>query len=153
MDTMLRQVRHTSSAHIHSYKRFLVYSVPTKSFATSHRPSTTAIHQHPTGHAIVEIEGVSSDVSALIHQYAHCAQTGTSLQTLMKTGRGEFLHKTFHREDLTHADHQATDKILIQVGCISISSNHWYFHIISIPSLILFTHRWLDSYDMNYPFV
>jgi pyruvate dehydrogenase kinase 2/3/4 len=64
----------------------------------------------------VEVDGVSSDVSSLIHQYAHFHQTATSLQTLMKTGRGDLLHKTFHKEDLIHTDHQATDKILMQVG-------------------------------------
>ena len=38
-----------------------------------------------------------------------------SLQALMRTGRGEFLHKTF--EDMAHVDqHSATDLVLIQVA-------------------------------------
>ena len=94
-----------------SHKRFSFVHSPTylvwKYFGTSPTP-------HHAHHGAVH--GVSPDVSALIHQYAHSAQTATSLQTLMKTGRGEFLHKTFHKEDLSHAHHQATDKILIQVA-------------------------------------
>jgi len=63
----------------------------------------------------MEIEGVSSEVAALIHQYAHSSQTGASLQTLMKTGRGELLHKT-HKGEVPAPDSKvATDKILMQV--------------------------------------
>lgn len=62
------------------------------------------------------ITGVADDVARLIHKHASRPQTGASLQTLMKTGRGEFLHKTY--DDHTHDDKSklATDKILMQVA-------------------------------------
>lgn len=59
-------------------------------------------------------EGVSEDISKLIYDHAHQPHTSVSLQALMRTGRGEFLHKTF--EDTTNIDqHSATELVLIQV--------------------------------------
>lgn len=65
----------------------------------------------------IEISNVSPDVASLIHKHASRSQTGASLQTLMKTGRGEYLHKTFENEPAAPADTKvATDKILMQVA-------------------------------------
>lgn len=65
----------------------------------------------------IEISNVSPDVASLIHKHASRSQTGASLQTLMKTGRGEYLHKTFENEPAAPADAKvATDKILMQVA-------------------------------------
>ena len=66
----------------------------------------------------IQITGVSDEVNEKIKQYAHKQQTSTSLLTLMKTGRGEFLHKTYkdHKDDWSEGDKVATDKILMQVS-------------------------------------
>lgn len=57
------------------------------------------------------------EISAIIHKYAHEPQTSASLQTLMRTGRGEFLHKTYR--DLNESNiksNAATDMVLTQVA-------------------------------------
>ena len=66
----------------------------------------------------MKITGVSDDVAAMIHRHAARPQTGASLQTLMKTGRGEYLHKTYedHKHDPNDNSKVATDKILMQVA-------------------------------------
>lgn len=65
-----------------------------------------------------QMTDVPDDVAQMIHKHASRPQTGVSLQTLMKTGRGEFLHKTY--EDYQHCPTEnsklATDKILMQVA-------------------------------------
>lgn len=87
----------------------------------------------------------SPEIAKLVMEYARKRQTSASLQTLMKTGRGEFLHKTFptttavstsdgdgtdnnkkkdskidfHEEEEENGgieNHSATDKVLIQVA-------------------------------------
>lgn len=86
----------------------------------------------------------SPEIAKLVMEYARKRQTSASLQTLMKTGRGEFLHKTFPTttaastsdDDSTDNNkkdskidflkgevenegiesHSATDKVLIQVA-------------------------------------
>eukprot|EP00594_Rhizosolenia_setigera_P019459 CAMPEP_0178959728 /NCGR_PEP_ID=MMETSP0789-20121207/12482_1 /TAXON_ID=3005 /ORGANISM="Rhizosolenia setigera, Strain CCMP 1694" /LENGTH=527 /DNA_ID=CAMNT_0020642823 /DNA_START=167 /DNA_END=1750 /DNA_ORIENTATION=+ len=88
----------------------------------------------------------SPEIAKLVMEYARKRQTSASLQTLMKTGRGEFLHKTFptktaastssdgtdnnknnkkdgkidfHNEEVENEgieNHSATDKVLIQVA-------------------------------------
>jgi len=50
----------------------------------------------------------------MITHYAHEPQTSVSLQALMRTGRGEYLHKTFAEEKLER--HAATELVLIQVA-------------------------------------
>jgi hypothetical protein len=66
----------------------------------------------------VEYEGVSDDVGKAINKFALQPQTSVSLQALMRTGRGEFLHK--HFEDISKIDqHSATELVLIHV-CICI---------------------------------
>lgn len=62
------------------------------------------------------IAGVSKDVSDLILKHANSSQTGISLQTLMKTGRGELIHKTYKEEVSNKSSKVATDKILMQVA-------------------------------------
>ena len=62
-------------------------------------------------------EGVSPDISKLIYDHAHQPQTAVSLQALMRTGRGEFLHKTY-KDEAVHKDEKvATERVLRQV-CI-----------------------------------
>ena len=78
-------------------------------------------HQHRrtmmTTHCDVPFEGVSEEVSKIIYDHAHQPQTSVSLQALMRTGRGEFLHRTFdHVAENNQADtHSATELVLIQV--------------------------------------
>jgi pyruvate dehydrogenase kinase 2/3/4 len=50
----------------------------------------------------------------LIAERAREPQTSVSLQALMRTGRGEYLHRTFGEE--TRERHAATDLVLIQVA-------------------------------------
>lgn len=59
---------------------------------------------------------MSDEVAKLVRQHAHQPQTSANLETLMKTGRGEFLHKTYKDENLKDGPHAATEKILIQVA-------------------------------------
>ena len=46
----------------------------------------------------------SDDLSELIGEYARQPQTSASLETLMKTGRGEYLHKHYSRDETTDSD-------------------------------------------------
>lgn len=66
----------------------------------------------------MQITGVPDDVAEMIHKHAARPQTSASLQTLMKTGRGEYLHKTYedHEHDPNDNSKVATDKILMQVA-------------------------------------
>lgn len=88
----------------------------------------------------VPFEGVSEEVSKIISEHANQPQTSVSLQALMRTGRGEFLHRTFDHvdENGSHEDtHSATELVLIQVcketvcpiytlfDCRSPVSMHW----------------------------
>jgi hypothetical protein len=61
----------------------------------------------------IEYEGVPSSIAEIINNHAHQPQTSVSLQALMRTGRGEFLHKHFDEEKL---DVEATELVLIQVN-------------------------------------
>lgn len=62
------------------------------------------------------ITGIPRDIAAIIQDYASRSQTSASLQTLMKTGRGEYLHKTYSEEVKISDTKVATDKILMQVA-------------------------------------
>lgn len=66
----------------------------------------------------MKITGVPDDVAEMIHKHASRPQTSASLQTLMKTGRGEYLHKTYEDHEHNPDDNSkvATDKILMQVA-------------------------------------
>lgn len=68
-------------------------------------------------------EGVSPDISKLIYDHAHQPQTSVSLQALMRTGRGEFLHKTY-KDEAAHKDEKvATERVLRQVCIYEISAS------------------------------
>lgn len=62
------------------------------------------------------IEGVDDDVARNIYDCSHQPQTSVSLQTLMKTGRGELIHKTYKDASYSDDSKVATDKILMQVA-------------------------------------
>ena len=62
----------------------------------------------------ISFEGVSDDWSEQIYRHSVQPQTPVSLQTLMQTGRGEFLHKTYKELDET-GGRGATEKVLQQV--------------------------------------
>lgn len=69
-------------------------------------------------------DGVSSDVSKLIYHHAHQPQTAVSLQALMRTGRGEYLHKTYKDAIIDHEDDGkvATEQVLMQVRVAAVRS-------------------------------
>jgi hypothetical protein len=62
----------------------------------------------------ISFEGVSENWSEQIYRHSVQPQTPVSLQTLMQTGRGEFLHKTYKDLDDT-GGRGATEKVLQQV--------------------------------------
>lgn len=62
----------------------------------------------------VEYDGVSDAVSDIINDHARQPQTSVSLQALMRTGRGEFLHKHFADTEIER--HTATEMVLMQVA-------------------------------------
>jgi len=64
----------------------------------------------------VEYDGVSDSVSKIINEHAQQHQTSVSLQALMRTGRGEFLHKHFDEEKIEDPQHTATELVRIQVA-------------------------------------
>mmetsp|Transcript_25571 Transcript_25571/g.62758 ORF Transcript_25571/g.62758 Transcript_25571/m.62758 type:complete len:456 (+) Transcript_25571:106-1473(+) len=64
----------------------------------------------------MEYDGVSESVSKIINEHALQPQTSVSLQALMRTGRGEFLHKHFDEEKIDISPHTATELVLIQVA-------------------------------------
>ncbi len=66
------------------------------------------------------LEGVSKEHSDLIIYHARQSQTSVSLQALMRTGRGEFLHKTFGETAKDVDEHTATMRVLIQVSVVFI---------------------------------
>lgn len=61
----------------------------------------------------------SPEVEAMIDQYARTPQTSASLQTIMRTGRGEFLHKMNDTHGSSYAaesESEATPLVLLQVA-------------------------------------
>lgn len=65
-------------------------------------------------------QGVTEATSRLIYEHARQSQTSVSLKTLMQSGRGEFLNKTYKdnvfRDDDDDDDNKvATEKVLMQV--------------------------------------
>ena len=82
------------------------------------------LHQHPrhvfrrscTSAAVDNFSTLDDHVAELVHEYAKKNQTSASLETLMRTGRGELLGKTY-KEDISYLDkHMATERILMQVA-------------------------------------
>ena len=93
-------------------------SALSSSFNTS-RHSITSTRSNPTlSSRRYTSSSIDDATNSLITQYAHEPQTSVSLQTLMRTGRGEYLHRTFatapHKENLNA--HLATERVLIQVA-------------------------------------
>ena len=64
------------------------------------------------------LEGFPEEVAHSVALAATQAQTSVSLQDLMRTGQGEYLHKTFVNADekLLKDKHTATELVLIQVA-------------------------------------
>jgi pyruvate dehydrogenase kinase 2/3/4 len=60
------------------------------------------------------LKGFSEQELQFIQEQARQPQTSVSLQALMRTGRGEYLHRTFGEE--TVGRHAATELVLIQVA-------------------------------------
>lgn len=67
----------------------------------------------------MEYDGVPDSVSKIINEHAAQHQTSVSLQALMRTGRGEFLHKSFDEDLIENPQHSATELVLIQVSLCS----------------------------------
>ena len=72
---------------------------------------TPVLHYPPTRLFSTQLTKALDD---LIGERAREPQTSVSLQALMRTGRGEYLHRTFGEE--TRERHAATDLVLIQVA-------------------------------------
>ena len=77
---------------------------------TSHPP--TALVSRACSTTIADI--TSSDGRAIIDALSLEPQTSVSLQALMRTGRGEYLHKTFKSDEVDR--HAATELVLMQVA-------------------------------------
>ena len=85
----------------------MVMAMPQMRTTSSTRSTLAQTRSFSTDH------GAGTD--NVVTKLASVPQTSVSLQALMRTGRGEFLHKTF--EDMAHVDqHSATDLVLIQVA-------------------------------------
>lgn len=65
-------------------------------------------------------EGVSEEISKVIYDHAMQPQTSVSLQALMRTGKGEFLHKTFEDTKMNNDEHSASELVLIQVCHVDV---------------------------------
>jgi len=82
------------------------------------RTTTTAVNltnnSNKTPPPISSLDAANDDSERLIAEHARQPQTSVSLQALMRTGQGEFLHKTFGED--TRQRHAATDLVLMQVG-------------------------------------
>jgi len=80
----------------------------------SHINAVRRLHATVKAKSSLDIDKV---VIERINRLAQRPQTGASIDTLMKTGRGEFLHKTYDGDiSITGDSKVATDKILIQVA-------------------------------------
>ena len=62
------------------------------------------------------LEGFPDEVGQRVAQAATQSQTSVSLQDLMRTGQGEYLHKTFENSDSLKENHTASELVLIQVA-------------------------------------
>ena len=76
---------------------------PSKQFFSSQSSSSTTSKSK-----------ISDADRALVMERVKFPQTSVSLQALMSTGRGEFLHKTFAEDQVER--HTATDLVLLQVA-------------------------------------
>ena len=103
-----------------------------RKFLSTSSSSSSSSSSLPSADTVdyLSLPHTSPEVTALVDHHAHKPQTSASLQTLMKTGRGEFLHKmndthshhgyasVAHQLDLTSDDieSEATPLVLLQVA-------------------------------------
>jgi len=74
--------------------------------------ASTLVRSEP----LMTLEGFPDEVGQRVATAATQSQTSVSLQDLMRTGQGEYLHKTFENEDTLKANHTASELVLIQVA-------------------------------------
>lgn len=86
------------------------------SFLPRYRLSQILSRRNFTYGSIHRLDSIPDDVSALVQKYAHHPQRSISLQTLLQTGRGELLNKTYSETVISGEEHHATDLVLMQVA-------------------------------------
>ena len=95
-----------------AYKQYRAIAVA-RSYHVTPSVTSSASSLEPT----MVLEGFPDDVGRRIAQATLHQQTSVSLQDLMRTGKGEYLHKTFEDSDnLLKENHTATELVLIQVA-------------------------------------
>lgn len=94
----------------------LVSSLPSTTLVAPPSAQTRYIYYTAPRSKYMEYDGVPESVSKIVNEHAHQLQTSVSLQALMRTGRGEFLHKSFGEEEMEENQHSATELVLIQVS-------------------------------------
>lgn len=83
----------------------------------SYHVSSSSAAAAATPSANMVLEGFPDDVGRRVAQATLHQQTSVSLQDLMRTGQGEYLHKSFEdSENLLKENHQTTELVLIQVA-------------------------------------
>jgi len=107
----------SSNRFVHQAARALVAHpvVTRRSFHASFAAKTDNDNISPIGPTMV-LDGFPEDVGQRIAQALLNQQTSVSLQDLMRTGQGEYLHKTFDEVDSIKENHTATELVLIQVA-------------------------------------
>ena len=105
-----------STCTITTAQSALLQQPPSLAFQSQHVRAFSSSNDDEQQHG-TDGDLMTEEVAKLVRQHAHQPQTSANLETLMKTGRGEFLHKTY-KDDLAGKDgeHAATEKILIQVA-------------------------------------
>ena len=115
--------RHISCNRIHNV--LITKNLSTRSKSTSSNSNSNnnrQRHQNYSSNWIDEdTKHMTPSEAHLIKQYTTQPQTSASLQTLLLTGRGEYLHKTFKQQPEAHAGHDdfdrcATELVLMQVA-------------------------------------
>lgn len=86
-------------------------------YSTSNASLSAPSSKTSTFEQTMHLDGFDDEVGKRVAQAATQAQTSVSLQDLMRTGKGEYLHKTFEDsfEDLQE-NHSATELVLMQVA-------------------------------------
>jgi hypothetical protein len=92
----------------------MLFSTNSKSMAKSKSKSSSKKHSRD-----IDYDGVPDNVAKLINDHAKQPPTSVSLQALMRTGRGEYLDRSF--ENLAIKEHTATELVLMQVASIGTS--------------------------------
>lgn len=89
-----------------------VFALHQQKFHSCPRVASSVIRTEPS----MTLEGFPDEVGQRVAAAATQSQTSVSLQDLMRTGQGEYLHKTFENEDTLKENHTATELVLIQVA-------------------------------------